>query len=270
MTDQSNQGYCFGLPFLLETESIEDAVELAAELRLSFVELNTNFPQSILDKLDPKVLNDLAEEYGIFFTLHLDDSLDFAAINPLVREACVETIMRAIDLCRSAEMPVINCHFAKGNIVTLPDGKHYINEAFEAEFIEHVLTLRSRCEAAIGTDPIKICIENTDKWMPHELRAIRLLLESPVFGLTLDIGHDHATGNQDLAFILDEQEHLCHMHAHDGWDQVNHQGLGSGEIPIMDRLNLARRHQATVVLETKTIEAVHQSVNWLIKHHELT
>ena len=34
----------FGMPFLLDTATLEDACRLCRELGLSFVELNANFP----------------------------------------------------------------------------------------------------------------------------------------------------------------------------------------------------------------------------------
>lgn len=260
---QTNREFCFGLPFLLETKSIEDASKLANELGLAFVELNTNFPASILDRLKEANLNEMAATYGIFYTLHLDDALNFVDINPLTRQAYVQTVLEAIELCKATGITVINAHFAKGNIVTLPDGKHYINEEYPDEFQRNLLAFREQCEKAIGDTTLRICIENTDAWADYERRAIECLLESPVFALTLDIGHDHATKNRDLAFIQKHQDRLCHMHAHDGVDLVNHLALGSGEIPLHERFNMAKSAKATVVLETKTIEALRQSVEWL-------
>ena len=58
----------FGMPFLLETPTIADAAALCAELGLSFVELNTNFPNQQLHLLDAKHLRALAEKHGIGYT----------------------------------------------------------------------------------------------------------------------------------------------------------------------------------------------------------
>ena len=55
-----------------------------------------------------------------------------------------------------------------------------------------MLNFRSICEQNAG-DKTRIAIENTDGWENYELVAIEMLLQSPVFGLTLDVGHDHAT-----------------------------------------------------------------------------
>lgn len=253
----------FGLPYLFETESVEAAVMLANDLGLSFIELNTNFPDNDLRKLDPKWLRKLAVDHEVFFTLHLDDSMDFAHTNSLVREAYVQTVIDAIHFCKISGIERINLHFAKGNIVTLPTGRRYINASYLDEFLDHVRAFRMRCEAELRNSTIKLCIENTEAWAAHERRAIGILLDSPFFYLTLDTGHDHASHNVDLEFILEHQSKLTHMHLHDGIDQINHQALGTGEIALIERLSLARSRRATVLIETKTKEAVEASVVWL-------
>ena len=247
----------------METPDVGSAIELCAGEGLRFVELNSNFPQCRLDILGQVPLRDMAREHGIFFTLHLDDRLDPFDFNPLVREAYTQTLLDAIGLAKTAGMPVINLHIPRGNIVTLPNGKHYIYAEFPREFEEALLLVRERCEAAAMGSGVCIAIENTDGWEPYELGAVELLLESPVFGLCLDIGHDHALQNRDLPFFLKHRDRLIHMHAHDGKGPINHQALGTGEIPLGDRLALARETGASVVLETKTIEALRQSVRFL-------
>lgn len=258
-----NRLIAFGLPFLLETKTIAEATVLTKELGLSFVELNSNFPQCQINEMDPFYLLEQARTNKIYYTLHLDDALNIADFNVRVREAYVESVLAAIRLAIAAEIPLINIHLAKGNIVTLPDGKHYLFEDFTERFEGALRSFRDRCTALIGEHDLLICIENTDGWANYELNGIDILLESPVFALTLDIGHDHATGNTDLAFIKQRKDRLRHMHAHDGKGTINHQALGSGEIPVAERLSLARDCRTTVVLETKTIAALRESVDWL-------
>lgn len=262
-------GYCFGMPYLLETSSVGDAISLASRLGLSFVELNSNFPQCQLDLLDPVYLKREAAEKKLFFTLHLDDALNVCDFNLLVRKAYVETVLQAIRLAKEAGFPVINLHLAKGNIVTLPDGRHYIFEEFKDEYFKAMAEFRDQCEKEIGDSGVRLSIENTDGWEDYEREAVDIALESKVFGLCLDIGHNHAVRDKDLDFFISRRERLIHMHAHDGRDQTNHQALGTGEIPLFDRLNLAREEGATVVLETKTIEALSCSVAWLRANPEL-
>ena len=46
----------FGMPYLLEMHDLEECCALAKELGLQFVELNANFPDCSVEKLDPAQL----------------------------------------------------------------------------------------------------------------------------------------------------------------------------------------------------------------------
>ena len=67
------------------------------------------------------------------------------------------------------------------------------------------------------------------------------------------------------SIILEHQDRLLHFHVHDGseYPAKNHLALGDGEIDIAGRLQLAEINRARCVLETKTIEALKHSVQWL-------
>lgn len=53
------------------------------------------------------------------------------------------------------------------------------------------------------------------------------------------------------------------MHLHDCAGKKAHLPLGEGDIPILDRLSLAKETGCRVVLETKTIDGLKKSVHWL-------
>lgn len=259
----------FGMPFLLETKSVKEAIALAKELDLDFIELNTNFPVSQVENLSVDELSEAQESEKLSFSLHLDDSISIADFNPFVRQAYLDTTLQAIQFCKQVGIPTINIHFAKGNIVTLPDGKHFLFAYYKKEFHENLSRFRNLVETEIADSGIRLAVENTDGWDAYEREGIELLLESPVFGLCMDIGHNHAVENKDLDFIEKHKDRLIHMHAHDGWDKVNHQAFGSGEIPLLERLDLAKVAGASVVIETKTIEALRTSVKWLKKNYTI-
>ena len=115
---------------------------------------------------------------------------------------------------------------------------------------------------ADGDDAVLIAVENTDGFRGYEQEAIDLFLESPCFGLTWDIGHSKAVGEKDVPFILARQDRLVHFHIHDGTEQPprNHLALGDGEIDLSARLRLAAGKHCRCVLETKTMQALEQSV----------
>lgn len=101
------------------------------------------------------------------------------------------------------------------------------------------------------------------------MEGIELLLESDVFGLTFDIGHNHSINNVDEHFIKKHIDKLYHMHIHDAIGSKNHLPLGSGEMNIEEKLHLAKEHDCTCVLETKTIEGLKESVEYLISGADL-
>ena len=125
-------------------------------------------------------------------------------------------------------------------------------------------------ERTIGSD-IMMAVENTDGFREYEKKAMAFLLESPKFGLTWDIGHSKATHEKDVPFLMEHQEKLIHFHIHDGTETPprNHLALGDGEIHLTERLRTAEKSHARCVLETKTVQALKQSVQWLRNNREV-
>ena len=157
-------------------------------------------------------------------------------------------------------------HFNRGVVFTLPSKKVYVFEKYLPEYLDGLREIREFCEQQIGDSGIRICIENTGGWLPWQVAALDVLLESPAFGLTLDVGHDHCTGVGDLDVILERADKLCHMHLHDAIRPGrDHQALGTGELDIPGYMALAEETGSTVVLETKTLDALRESLAWLRK-----
>lgn len=98
---------------------------------------------------------------------------------------------------------------------------------------------------------------------PYLCKGLALLLESPAFALTFDIGHNAAADYADEPTIIKHIDRLCHIHIHDASGRKNHLKLGDGEVDIAKYLNLAKEHDCRVVLEVKTVYGLRQSVDWL-------
>lgn len=253
----------FGMPFLLEMDTIEDCCALARELGLSFVELNANFPPCLPERLDPAALHRLMGKYGVYFTLHMEEECDPFSFNSAVRQAWMNSARRVLSLAAALHMPTVNMHFPRGVYVTLPERKAFMYAQYEAELYQGLADFRAMCEEMLDGTSVRIGIENTSGWQPHEQRAIEFLLASPTFGLTLDIGHCHGAGNADEPFFRRHSERLIHMHGHDALDRRDHLALGDGEIDLRARFAWAEASHARVVLETKTIQALRTSVERL-------
>ena len=270
----------FGMPTLIENRTLEDNAALAGSLGLRFIELNMNFPEYQTDRLEnTDRLIRIAEQAGIYYTIHLDENLNIADFNRLVSEAYLETVRRTVETAKKlsglrdcygdlSQPLIINMHMHHGIFITLPDRKVQMYDRDFDVYMKSFAEFRMRCEEWIGDSSIMISVENTDGFREYEKKAILYLLESPKFGLTWDIGHSKAVKEKDVPFIREHEEHLVHFHIHDGSEEPpkNHLALGDGEIDLAERLTLAARRNARCVLETKTIEALKKSVEWLDAH----
>lgn len=256
----------FGMPTLIEQETLEDALRLCAGLGLDFVELNMNLPQYQLDALkDTKGLSALAQRYGKYFTLHLDENLDVCNFNPYVAKAWRDTVLEVLPVAKALNIKVLNMHMNTGVYFTLPNEKVFLYNKYFDEYIKAVRDFRDGCEEHLKNSDIHICIENTNGYTNFQKDAISELLKGEHFALTWDIGHSHATNEQDMPFILEHKDRLLHMHIHDGMGKKDHMTLGTGEIDLNSRLQTARDCGCRCVIETKTIEALRQSVSYIKK-----
>ncbi len=270
----------FGMPTLIENRTLEENAALCRSLGLQFIELNMNFPEYRTENLErTDELLRVAEKAGIYYTIHLDENLNVADFNPLVSRAYLETVRRTVaaaeklaplrDRYGDRRQPLIlNMHMNHGIHITLPDRKVQMYERDFDVYMNAMASFRDLCGEWIGNSDVMIAIENTDGFRDFEKKAIEYLLESPKFGLTWDIGHSRATREIDVPFILEHQDRLVHFHIHDGTETPprNHLALGDGEIDLSERLRLAESRNARCVLETKTVAALKQSVQWLRDH----
>ena len=258
----------FGMPSLVEAKTVEQCAAVCRDLKLDFIELNANFPQFQPVKLDGEELKKIAKENGIGYTIHLDDDLNIADFNDYVRDAYCRTVSETIALAKIAEIPVLNMHLAKGAVYTLPQRKLYFFEEYLEEYLERIRHFRQLCEKEIGSSGIRICVENCGGWEPFHRAAVDALLESPVFGLTMDIGHNFCAGGMDEPVFAEKRSRLNHMHMHDALRPgKDHLPLGEGEMDIFAHLALAEQNDCTVVLETKTEEGLRRSVRWLRENY---
>lgn len=254
----------FGMPTLIENRDLRENIALCKELGLQFLELNMNFPMyqlSLLERTD--YLIETAAKNKIYFTIHLDENLNVCDFNFLVAEAYMETVERALKAAREIGAPLLNMHMNHGIYITLPDRKVRLFGEYRDEYLASIRRFRGMCEDAAKDSGVKICIENTDGYTDFEMEAIKELLRSEMFVLTWDIGHSHTCNNVDEAFLMENRDRLYHFHIHDGLGNKNHQTLGTGEINLKQRLGIAHACGCRCVVETKTIQALRESVEWL-------
>jgi sugar phosphate isomerase/epimerase len=260
MTDQIQ----FGMPTLIELKSLEDCAALCKELDLQFVELNMNLPEYQADRIDAGAFAKIAERYGIYYAIHLDENLNPCDFNEKVANAYTETVLQTIGLAKRLRFPVLNMHLSKGVYFTLPERKVYLFDEYMDVYLAKLAAFRDRCEKAIDGADIKICVENAGGYDKEFVRkGLALLLESKAFALTFDIGHNAEIGGGDEEIIMGNKNKLCHMHIHDAKEKSSHLPLGAGDLDLPEYFCLARTQNCRVVLETKTVAGLKESVEWV-------
>lgn len=273
----------FGMPTLIELNSLKENIELCKKLKLNFIELNMNIPLfSVLGIEDEnnfelkKIIEELKfyqKEFGIYFTIHLDENFNFADSNIYIKNAYLKTLKAVIKNSKKINCPIINMHLNKGIYFTLPTEKVFLFEKYKEEFNNSLEEFIKFCNCEISDSNIFISIENTDGWTDFEKKSIEKILMNKNFSLTFDIGHSQAIGNIDQDFILKNKSKLKHFHIHDGTLPnaatkqfgKNHLQLGTGNINLKEKIYLAKETNSRCVIETKTVESLVESVKWITK-----
>ena len=273
----------FGMPTLIELNSLKENIEHCKKLKLNFIELNMNIPLfSVLGIEDEnnfelkKIIEELnfyQKEFGIYFTIHLDENFNFADSNIYIKNAYLKTLKAVIKNSKKINCPIINMHLNKGIYFTLPTEKVFLFEKYKEEFNNSLEEFIKFCNCENSDSNIFISIENTDGWTDFEKKTIEKILMNKNFSLTFDIGHSQAIGNIDQDFILKNKSKLKHFHIHDGTLPnaatkqfgKNHLQLGTGNINLKEKIYLAQETNSRCVIETKTVESLVESVKWITK-----
>ena len=107
-----------GMPALLEHDTLEQSAALCRELGLDFIELNLNLPQYQPGQVDVAEIRRVGEEYGVAYSLHLDENLNLFEFNTFVAQAWKTTLFSNIALARAIGAKVLNMHFNRGVVFT--------------------------------------------------------------------------------------------------------------------------------------------------------
>lgn len=88
-----------GMPTLIENRNLRENVELCRDVGLDFLELNMNMPMYQADEIGriPGLIQ-MAEEYGIYYTIHLEENLNVCDFNEAVGGAYLDTVRKTIQI----------------------------------------------------------------------------------------------------------------------------------------------------------------------------
>ena len=142
----------FGMPTLIETATLEECAALCRDSGLKFIEINMNLPQFQVQTMNPDHLTAVAEEYGISYTIHLDETMNIADFNPYIRQAHIRTVVETIELAKKLRIPVLNMHMPLGVYFTLPERKVYLLGEYPEEY-SFIQSLVTDNKALMESDP---------------------------------------------------------------------------------------------------------------------
>jgi len=251
-----------GMPSLLECGGMDACLGLCESLGLGFVEMNMNLPWCQREAQTDALCRE-AGRRGLELTIHLPENLDPCEPCGGVAGAWTGVALDAGRFAARNGIPVMVMHLPQGVYFTLPDRRAYLYERNRARYLSALARFRDAMAATLAPGPTVVGIEHTGFDSPVFREGAELLLQSPAFGLAWDIGHSHSGGYRDRAFHERHLDRLAHMHLHDARGRQNHLPLGTGEVDAAAWLALAGRRGCRVALETKTEEALRQSLDWL-------
>ena len=253
----------FGMPTLVECGDIYECIDVAKANGLDFVEINMSFPQYLPDAMSIEELRAVMREKNVFFTVHADEQLNPFDFNKDVSDCYFEVMRKSIRFALMLDIPVINMHLLRGVYVTLPGKVILLTDVYADAYFKRVREFISMCEEEIGDKSLKICIENVDTnpFTESQLSALELFMESDVFALTLDVGHEICLGMKDSHVFKKYPEKLFHMHLHDADGKKPHLALGDGIIDVEEKIKSFGG--GTCLVEVKTIEGLEKSAIYL-------
>ena len=255
-----------GMPALVEYSTLNQLIELCMKLKLSFIELNMNLPYNFIQNLSPNELKKITKETNIKFTMHMPDEADIGSFYESVRAGYVQLFSDTIDWAKEAGVKLLNLHIMEGAKMTLPDRKVYIYDKYSEEFTENFIKSIKTLSSKAQKNNIVLSIENSSNFGKRYIQdVLDEALTYPKIKLTWDTGHDAVSNFKDRIYLLENREHIAHMHLHDAKGSHDHQVLFEGELNIKKLLNFAQTMNIMALIEVKTEEALIKSIDNLGK-----
>jgi sugar phosphate isomerase/epimerase len=251
-----------GMPTLIELPDLAANVDLCQRLGLSFIEFNTDLPANQPDALPADALAGIRRQHGLDFTLHLPEKLDLGAFQGDIRQGHLACAMKLIEWAGQAGMTKATMHLNPGVYFTLPAQRVWLYEKHQADYLANLTGSMDRLVEWCRRCGVLLLVDNLGHRMPFVSATLAALLAryNKGLGLTWDVGHDAAVAYGDSPFIRQHLDRVAHMHLHDFDGKSAHQPLMTGSVDVRAFLDIARTHGLSVVLETKTPEALAASV----------
>lgn len=258
-----------GMPTLLHVRSLDDNVALAQELQLGFIELNMGLPQFSSGNLRALQLEKVAARTGLRFTVHLPEEVDFGYFNDESWEGSVKMVETILRSHTGDTIKLLNLHINRGTYFSLPNERVYLYQTWEDEYRARVARAVDALGPLLKQSGIALCFENTGNFGDPRIQSlVSSLVEREQIGVTWDFGHDAASGFAEKDYLLGLGARVRHCHLHD-FHGKDHQELYTGCVDVHESLGHARSLGIDVVIETKDVLSLRNSVRKLRERDEL-
>jgi len=224
---------------------LDQALETLA-LRTSHVEILSDGLHDLLADSSPCL------EYPFAYSVHAPSGeVNIAAVSERIRSASVAVL---------GDVLMVSAGIGAEHVVVHPGFSSYeqVRDRSYASLLRSLDEL-ARLQEEHG---VTVCIENMGAWECCHFRTPGFLpeLSARGLGITLDCGHARLNGNLDEFLAAGGFQHV---HLHDNGGTVDdHIACGAGTIDFVGMMKQLP-HQATLVVETKDLDAADQSLRYL-------
>lgn len=241
----------YGMPTLLEFNTINENVKFAKKHNLDFIELNMNLPICLNIK-DKELM-----KYDIEFTMHISEELNIGELNNNLWKSYIKEIKRQINFGIKNNIKKYTIHLNQGIYFTMSDGKKYLTDKYERIYLNNIIKSLNILNEIAKNNNIFINFENT-KINSSISKAINLINKYDNLGFTFDIGHNEKNDNKAYPLMKNKIRHI-HIHDYDG--KKDHLPIGNG---IIDFKKYEKKfNECYIIIEVKEVNNLINSINLL-------
>jgi sugar phosphate isomerase/epimerase len=259
---KNNNKISFGISSIMEFKTVDSMISQCKHLHCDFVELNSNFPQYVIESLIKLNTLKKLENENINYSIHLPETLDFGSFQSEFRDSAVSMIARFCDIVKPGTRFIY--HANNGIQVSLPDEQVSIYEKYDHDYLDSIEETLFPVNAILEDAGCNLCVENLGNFnRPYIYKSVEMMLSYPSVGLLWDVGHDATSHFMDTPFFEKHLDDVLEIHLHDSKGKIDHLPLFSGIVDIEKALSFAKERSIPTVIEVKTIKALEQSINEL-------
>lgn len=235
-----------------------DNIHLNLEMGMTTTEVTLEYPRELPVSQELKDgMKRFQSEKGVDFTIHLPLSLKMTDVNPLMRDASLQTLEQIFnemeELNPKAYVLHVTPFFKTGGT---PLGRPFEVQLHE-ERMEAAYDSLSRLTNLI--EPRKIAVEN----LFHNLTFHEELVKEFDYSVCMDVGHLILNQADPYLFYHKHRDRIKVIHLHDVVNGRDHQQLGEPgsklDLAALFQLFKKYQYQETIILEQFKVEHLQQS-----------